>query len=97
MKEPSNSIAFYFSIHSETGRIPEDLQSQILAFQTAIGKSPFLKKASERIVYSERATFSHFLRIPLAEDFGGLPHRGMDVFSSVEDTDYQTLLTWVSK
>ena len=50
---------------------------------------------SERVIYTERAAFSHLLRAPLVEDYGGLPHRGLDVFFSKEDPDYKAIRNWV--
>lgn len=87
MKEPGRANAFYFPVDPSTGAIPKskpDLYSTFLA-----------ARESSRINFAEEPVFSPLLRIPLAEEFGGLPHRGLDIFFSVEDPDYQTLQKWV--
>ena len=49
----------------------------------------------DRVDFNEEARFSNLLRNPLTEDYGGIPHKGLDIFYSTDDQDYQTLLTWV--
>ncbi|MCW8918809.1 MAG: hypothetical protein OQL08_08355 [Gammaproteobacteria bacterium] len=52
-------------------------------------------RGHHRVAYGEEARFSHILRAPLAEEYGGVPHKGLDIFYSTEDADYQTLHRWV--
>lgn len=85
MSDPINAKAFYFPLDMQTGKIPSKDLKRVYKVLTGEG----------RVDYSEESRFSHFLRVPLAEDFGGLPHRGLDVFYSTDDEDYNTLLNWL--
>ncbi len=49
-----------------------------------------------RVEYGEDAQFSHLLRSPLAEEYGGIAHKGLDIFYSTEDQDYQIMLSWLN-
>lgn len=75
---------FYFPINAEN-KI-KDIQA---AYKVARG--------DERIAYGDAARFSPLLRSPLAEEYGGLPHKGLDVFYSTDDAGYKTLLNWIEK
>jgi len=50
----------------------------------------------KRVEYGEDARFSHILRAPLTEEYGGIAHKGLDIFYSSEDQDYQDMLAWVA-
>ncbi len=52
-------------------------------------------RGHKRVAYAEEPRFSHLLRAPLSEEYGGVPHKGLDIFYSTDDADYQTLLNWV--
>lgn len=95
MQEAVNKEAFYFPIDSVTGKIPRDERTLQHAYHTTRGWHDSVEKAT-RINYREAAQFSPLLRVPLAEEFGGLPHRGMDIFFSPSDPDYQQIKQWVS-
>ena len=86
-KDPINKVALYYPINTLTGKINPAFYSAI--YQTT--------RAHKRINYAELAKFSHLLRAPLAEEYGGQPHRGLDVFYSTEDEDYKTLKAWVEQ
>jgi len=51
----------------------------------------------KRVEYGEDARFSHILRAPLTDEYGGIAHKGLDIFYSSEDPDYQSMLSWVAK
>ncbi len=101
-KDEVNGKSLYFPVGRD-GKISRNEQSLTWAFQAATGHSPFsrqsdhsLNQSEHRIDYAEPAHFSALLRVPLVEDLGGLPHMGMDLFYSTEDSDYQTLQEWVT-
>lgn len=50
-----------------------------------------------RVEYGEDARFSHILRSPLTEEYGGIAHKGLDIFYSTDDEDYQTMLAWLDR
>ena len=52
-------------------------------------------RGHHRVAYAEQARFSHILRSPLAEEYGGVPHKGLDIFYSTDEPGYRTLLNWV--
>jgi mono/diheme cytochrome c family protein len=86
-KDAINTIAFYFPYDSKTGKIQRsDLD--------LIYKMTF---DHDRVDYSEGALFSHLLRAPLAEEFGGEPHRGLDVFYSTDDADFKIFKNWLNR
>lgn len=85
-EDPINKIAFYFPFDSKTGRVKsEDIS---FVYKVAVGHG--------RIDYQEEAIFSHLLRAPLAQEFGGQPHRGLDIFYSTDDEDYKQLASWIA-
>ncbi len=86
-KDPINKIALYYPINALNGKINPAFYRSI--YQTTLGH--------KRINYAELAKFSHLLRAPLAEEYGGQPHRGLDVFYSTDDPDYQILHAWVEQ
>ncbi len=88
-KDPAE--AFYFPIDPVKGTIPQ--HSLITSYQATRGHDP---AHSTRIDYRETENFSPLLRVPLAEEFGGMPHRGLDIFYSTDDPDYKTLSHWVA-
>jgi len=79
-----NEAFFYFPITSNN--TIEDVDT---AYEVTRGH--------HRVAYGEEARFSPILRSPLAEEYGGVPHKGLDIFYSSEDPDYQTLLAWVDR
>ena len=85
MLDPVNAKAFYFPIDVKTGFIPDEFSRQVYK----------IISSNERVNYSEDSRYSGFLRAPLAEEYGGSPHRGLDVFYSDEDPDYQTIKHWL--
>lgn len=90
MRDPVNSKAFYFPIDPMTGKVPQTEEALNATFQVATRTED-----EGPLEYGEAAEFSPLLRVPLAEEFGGLPHRGMDIFAGTDDPDYQRLLHWV--
>lgn len=56
-----------------------------------------ISRDHHRIDVSDAARFSPILRAPLAEEYGGVPHKGLDIFYSTADPDYQTLHAWVAR
>jgi len=85
-KDPINAIAFYFPYDPETGKIQADDVEQV--YKVAV--------AHDRINYAEQPRFSPLLRAPLAEEYGGMPHRGLDVFYSSDDKDFQVMKEWLA-
>lgn len=85
MKDKIHKISLYFPFDAEIGKVPEEYYGRV--YETVIG--------NHRIDYEAEGRFSHLVREPLAEDFGGLPHKGLDVFYSVEDDDYKKMVDWV--
>jgi len=51
----------------------------------------------DRVDYDDDARFSPILRTPLTEEYGGIAHKGLDIFYSTGDKDYQTILLWLKK
>ena len=78
---------FYFPFDAASGRIPLDAAMLQNAYDAA--------RSTARIEYGEDAVFSPLMRVPLSETYGGLPHRGLDVFYSPKDPGYETLWRWV--
>lgn len=109
MRKPGNGMAFYVPFDYLTGKIPRDKKAVQEVFRVVTQHSSFSKKpkqtdlvhsaneGSHRIDYQATAEFSPFLRYPLAEEFGGVPHRGLDVFYSTDDPDYQKMRDWIQK
>ncbi len=87
MEEPANAKALYFPVDPRTGRVPVDALDEV--FRVVVGEG--------RVDYSEPSRFSRLLRVPLAEDLGGEPHRGLDVFYSADDPDYRTMARWLDR
>jgi mono/diheme cytochrome c family protein len=87
MEDPVNAKALYFPVDPRAGKIPADAIEA--TFQVVVGEA--------RVDYSEPSRFSRLLRAPLAEDLGGEPHRGLDVFYSADDPDYRTMARWLSQ
>ncbi len=78
-----NEGYFYFPITPDNKIADADT-----AYQVTVGHG--------RVEYGEDARFSPILRVPLAEEYGGLAHKGLDIFYSTDDRDYQILLSWLS-
>ena len=93
-KDAMNAEAFYFPIDPIKGTIPT--KSLLASYQSTRGWKKDNAAHSNRINYRETENFSPLLRVPLAEDFGGMPHRGMDIFYSTNEADYKTLSHWVA-
>jgi hypothetical protein len=49
-----------------------------------------------RVEYGDEARFSHILRSPLTEEYGGIAHKGLDIFYSTDDKDYKIILSWLA-
>ncbi len=73
---------FYFPVTTENRIADHDT-----AFEVA--------RSHRRVAYDEEARFSPLLRAPLTEEYGGVAHKGLDIFYSSDDPDYQRLHTWV--
>lgn len=86
-KDPINKVAFYFPYDRSTGRIAEE--DYELTYSVSVGH--------DRVDYSELPRFSHLLRAPLAVEYGGQAHRGLDVFYSDEDDGYRAMERWLTK
>src|SRR3990167_4353685 len=63
MQDPIHKISLYFPFDSESGKIPP--QHYETVFETLTG--------NHRLDYSAEGKFSHLVRVPLAEEHGGLP------------------------
>lgn len=87
MKDPLHAAGFHFPIDPVTGRIPRQREALLAAFDISVKPG--------RIDYAEAPRFSPLLRAPLAQEYGGLPHRGLDVFFTPDDPDYRALERWV--
>ncbi len=96
MEKPGNGYTFSFPFDAVTGKVPSDSTSIDHAYQVTRGKSKWQEGTPHRIEYGEDARFSHLLRVPLVDDFGGLPHRGLDVFLSTDDRDYRIIEKWIA-
>ena len=94
-----NAGFFYFPVDPLTGRIPPDDATMTQAFHVTRGPVGEADGhgglAHSRVAYGEATAFSPLLRVPLAGDQGGTPHRGMDVFNSSADEDYEVIGDWV--
>lgn len=94
---PDHAGFFYFPINPATGKMA-DHESRLAAWRTSRGaddESGGHGSAVSRIDYQERAEFSPLIRVPLADQLGGLAHRGLDVFYSKDDPDYLAMQRWV--
>ncbi|MCP4784846.1 MAG: hypothetical protein GY903_21970 [Fuerstiella sp.] len=93
---PDHAGFFYFPINSVTGKIA-DHEALLSAWQTSRGGegNDAEHGAVSRIDYQERPEFSPLIRIPLADQLGGLAHRGLDVFYTTDDPDYLALRRWI--
>lgn len=97
-KDPEQSAFFFFPMDLEQGRIPRDEPTRIQVFEVVRGhhaEGSTHAAGANRIEYAERPIFSPLLRAPLALDLGGIPHRGLDVFTRNDDPDFQALYRWV--
>ena len=74
---------------------PVDLDGHIPAGQLRVAYERVCDP-THRIEPGAGPDFSPLLRHPLADDCGGLPHGGWDVFADDEDPDYRTLRRWVA-
>ncbi|MCW8956258.1 MAG: hypothetical protein OQL09_05195, partial [Gammaproteobacteria bacterium] len=81
--EGDNKEYFYFPI-TENNKIA-DIE---ITYRVSVGHG--------RVEYGEDARFSHLLRSPLAEEYGGIAHKGLDIFYATDDGDYQTMLSWLN-
>ncbi len=79
--------AFAFPFDPRTGRIPA--WGVPAAFETA-------RLDHARLELDAAPFFSHLLRVPLAESYGGLPHAGMEIFATPDDPDYRALAGWIA-
>ncbi len=79
-----NKNYFYFPITTQN-----KISDSELAYKVAI--------SHRRVEYGEAAEFSHIVRSPLTEEYGGVAHKGLDIFYSTDDTDYQLMLEWLNK
>jgi len=102
MDDPAHSMALYIPVDETTGEVSDDPRLRAILHDVVRGKwQPNGKPSGEhaaghgRIDYAAAARFSPLLRDPLAETYGGSPHRGRDVFHSTDDPDYRTLEAWV--
>ncbi len=85
--EEGGIFGLHFPVARDSGRIaPSDLH---LAYER-------VRDPSHRLEPGAAPDFSELLRRPLADDYGGLPHSGWDVFPDPDDPDYQTLRRWVA-
>lgn len=96
--DPDHAGFFYFPINPATGKIP-DHDSLVAAWRTSRGAdgdhAGHGTAVASRIDYQERPEFSPLIRVPLADQLGGLPHRGLDVFFTTDDPDYLALRNWI--
>lgn len=93
-EDPETADFFAFPYNHATGRIERTTKSIAVTFAMASRASE--NGGTGRIDYSAAPAFSPLLRYPLAESLGGLPHRGLDVFYSKDDQDYQVLERWIA-
>lgn len=96
---PDHAGFFYFPINPATGKISGH-EALLASWKTARGANESHDgdhgaSAVSRIDYQELPKFSPLIRVPLADQLGGLPHRGLDVFFSVDDPDYLTMQRWI--
>ncbi|MBT3785799.1 hypothetical protein HOF92_12555 [bacterium] len=87
------SEQFYFPFDLKSGIIPDSKHYLGLLYKNL--RNPSHKGG--KIEYGEDPSFSTLLRYPLSQEFGGKPHRGIDVFTSDQDPDYQVLHRWIAK
>lgn len=86
-ENPVNRNFFYFPYDMKSGKIqPDDFD---LVYRVSVG--------NDRVDYAETARFSHLLRAPLAAEYGGEAHRGLDVFYSIDDRDYRAMEHWINR
>ncbi len=96
---PDHVGFFYFPINPATGKIP-DQESLLASWKTARGANEkhaggHGSSVATRIDYQEPSKFSPLIRVPLADQLGGLPHRGLDIFFAEDDPDYLTMQKWI--
>ena len=105
MRDPEHTVAFYFPVDPDTGRVPADPELRRMAFDVtrgvwrpddALPHDAHAGGGSHRVDFTAAADYAHLLRAPLAESWGGVPHRGIDVFATTLDPGYQALHAWVS-
>lgn len=84
-KDPSKALYVDFPYNSKEGKISSHEYARVYKIITG----------NHRVDYEAEGRFSHLVRAPLAEDFGGLPHKGLDVFFSTDDPDYKTMVEWL--
>jgi mono/diheme cytochrome c family protein len=87
MSHSESQEGLYFPISLRDGLVPRDRNALVQTFKILSG--------GQRLHHAEPAEFSPLLRHPLAGEFGGLSHRGIDVFTSSDDPDYLRLKEWV--
>ncbi len=96
--DPDHAGFFYFPINPATGKIPGH-EGLLAAWRTSRGADGDTAghgtAAVSRIDYRERPEFSPLIRVPLADQLGGVPHRGLDVFHSADDPDYLVMKQWI--
>ena len=78
----------YFPIDASNGRLPDDVEARLVAFRRVRGGHRIDRT-------SPLAAHSPLLRVPLAEAYGGLPHRGMNLFRTPDDPDAVALAAWI--
>ncbi|MCC7334219.1 MAG: hypothetical protein IT422_03950 [Pirellulaceae bacterium] len=100
-RSPEHAGFYYFPINPATGKIP-DHESRLAAWRTSRGaeskhveSGPAEHEVVSRIDYREAPQFSPLIRVPLADQLGGLAHRGLDVFYTLDDPDYLKLRNWI--
>ena len=95
---PDHAGFFYFPINPATGKISGH-DGLLDAWRTSRGvEGDHAEHGSAvvtRIDYQESPEFSPLIRVPLADQLGGLPHRGLDVFYTTDDPDYVALRQWI--
>jgi hypothetical protein len=101
MEHADTSGYFYFPIDGRTGRIAASEELRRVAFDVARGAWHSAaghagSTAIPRVDYQATPEYSGLLLQPLSEDFGGLTHGGVAVFSDVRDPGYEVMRAWLS-
>ncbi|MCY9864945.1 hypothetical protein OTK49_20735 [Vibrio coralliirubri] len=52
---------------------------------------------ADKVSMIEPAKYSNFLRVPMVKDYGGLAHKGLDIYFSPDDPNYMVLESWIDE
>lgn len=100
VEDPDNRVGLFFPIEASSGRVPRDPELRQRTYDVVRGAWPLEAHEGHgsmppRIDHQAQPEQSGLLRFPLAASLGGFGHRGLEVFESRDDPDYQRIEAWV--